>query len=145
MVRRGYGAIFSLSTITTTTGILYPVAEITKVTAPAYTANMIDVTNQNTTHYFKEYVVGIRDAGSVSISANYISSSSIHSSIIPDAIVNGSKLHWCVSLGGTSSKYLWYGLGYITSYSITNPLDEVVTFDMNMKITGKPVGPADST
>lgn len=145
MARASFGTVFKLSTIATSTGILTPLCEVISVSVPSYTANVIDVTNQSSPDNFKEYVIGVRDAGNLTITANYISSSSGHTSIIPTAFANGSKLHWGIVLGGTSSMNCWYGYGYITAYSLKSPLDEAVTFDVGIKVTGKPVGPADTT
>lgn len=143
--RASFGAIFSVSTVATTAGSLVAVGEILTITAPTYTANTIDVTNQNTSEYFKEFVVGVRDAGSLSITANYISSSSGHTDKLPNAFYNGSKLHWKIALAGASSMNLWYGFGYVTSYNVTSPPDGAVSFGMTLKVTGKPTGPADTT
>ena len=143
--RASFGASLALSTIATTLAAFLPVCEILTITAPTYTANTIDVTNQNTTDYFKEYVIGVRDAGSLSFTANYISSSSGHTDKIPNAFYNGSKLAWKVTLAGASTANIWYGFGYITSYTVTSPPDGAVTFAATMKVTGKPVGPADTT
>lgn len=148
--RGSFGAIFACSTVATSAAVLTGinvVGEILTLTAPTYTANVIDVTNQNTTDYFKEFVVGVRDAGSLSITANYISSSSGHTDKIPNAFYNGSKLAWKITLAqnAASSMSIWYGYGYITSYTVTSPPDGAVTFAATMKITGKPVGPADTT
>ena len=143
--RASFGAILSLSTIATSLADFKTVSEILTITAPTYTANTIDVTNQNTTDYFKEYVVGVRDAGSLSFTANYISSSSGHTGKIPDAMANGSKLAWKITLAGASTMNIWYGFGYITSYTVTSPPDGAVTFAATIKVSGKPTGPADTT
>jgi predicted secreted protein len=143
--RASFGCIFSVSTIGTTAASFAPIAEITTITPPTYTANTIDVTNQNTTEWFKEYVVGVRDAGTLSITANYLSSSSGHTDKIPNAFYNGSKLAWKIALAGASSMNVFYGFGYITSYQFQSPPDGAVTFACSMKVTGKPVGPADTT
>jgi predicted secreted protein len=143
--RGSFGATFAVSTVATSAGTLVAIGEITTLTPPTYTANTIDVTNQNTTEYFKEYVVGVRDGGSLSFTANYISSSSGHTDKIPNAFYNGSKLGWKITLAGAASMNIWYGYGYITSYQMQSPPDGAVTFACSMKITGKPVGPADST
>lgn len=143
--RGSFGALLYLSTVATTTGTLTAIGEILTITMPTYTANTIDVTNQNTTDFFKEFVIGVRDAGSLSMTANYVSSSSGNTDKIPNAFYNGSKLGWKVALAGTSSMNVWYGYGYITSYNVTSPPDGAVSFGITLKVTGKPTGPADTT
>ena len=143
--RGSFGAGFAVSTVATAAGTFVALGEILTITPPTYSANTIDVTNQNTTEYFKEYVVGVRDGGSLSFTANYISSSSGHTDKIPNAFYNGSKLAWKITLAGASSFNVWYGYGYITSYNVSSPPDGAVTFACTMKVTGKPVGPADTT
>jgi predicted secreted protein len=146
--RASFGATFALSSVATSAAVLTGinvVGEILTITAPTYTANTIDVTNQNTTDYFKEYVIGVRDAGSLSFTANYISSSSGNTDKIPNAFYNGSKVAWKITLSGAATMNIWYGYGYITSYTVTSPPDGAVTFATTIKVTGKPTGPVDST
>lgn len=146
--RGSFGALFYVgSTVyastlyATSTATWVAVGEVTSVSAPTYTANTIDVTNQNTTEWFKEALAGVRDPGSLTVTCNYLSTSVGHMSIPNFYFYNGYKLAWGLNLAGTSSMNTFGGFGYITNYQVTSPPDGAVGFTCTIKITGKPVGP----
>jgi predicted secreted protein len=150
--RASFGALFYVGStvynttlMATSTATMVALGEVLTVTAPTYTANTIDLTNQNTTEYFKEFISGVRDPGSLSITANYLSSAVAHQSVPNHYFYNGYKMAWALYLAGTSSMNCFTGFGYITSYTVTSPPDGAVTFAMTVKITGKPVGPCAGT
>jgi predicted secreted protein len=144
--RGSFGATFSIGStagtfLATSTVTLAAVAEILTITPPTYSANTVDVTNQNTTEFFKEALSGVRDPGSLSITANYLSTNTVHQTSLPFYFNNGQKMAWMITLAGTSSMNYFCGYGYITSYNWTSPPDGAVTFAATVKITGKPIGP----
>jgi len=148
--RGSFGAVFYVGStsgtfMSTTTAQMLAVGELLTVTAPVFTANTIDITNQNTADLFKESLSGVRDPGSLSITANYISSTTMHQKTIPDYFYNGLKMPWAIQVSGTSSMNCWGGFGYITSYTVTSPPDGAVTFAASIKVTGKPAGPLSGT
>ena len=147
--RGSFGALFTIGMssgtyIATSTAPMATVAEILTLTPPVYSANTIDLTNQNTTEWFKESLVGVRDPGSLSITANYTSAVT-HITTLPGYFYSGQKFPWMITLAGTSSMNIWGGYGYITSYTVTSPPDGAVSFNLTIKITGKPKGPVDTT
>ena len=148
--RGSFGAIFYIggtsgASMGTSTAPMMAVSEILTITAPNYTANSIDLTNQNTTEYFKEFIAGVRDPGSLSLTANYLSSATQHNQTIPNYFYGGLKMPWALYLSGTSSMNCFWGYGYVTNYTVTSPPDGAVSFAMTVKLTGKPVGPVPGT
>ena len=150
--RASFGALFYIgSTVynttlfATSTATMIAVGEVLTVSAPTYSANTIDLTNQNTTEYFKEFLSGVRDPGSLSITANYISSGVAQMSIPNFYFYNGNKMAWALYLSGTSSMNCFWGYGYVTNYTVTSPPDGAVSFAATIKLTGKPVGPCAGT
>jgi predicted secreted protein len=130
-------------------GTFYNLGEILSVTPPTRTMGTIDVTNHNTTDYFREFLPGMIDPGTITFTANYVSSSSWASDLITSVMADRAKINWKTTLStgeaATSSQNVWYGNGYITNYQLLTANDQAVQYSVSIKLTAKPTDSADTT
>jgi predicted secreted protein len=106
---------------------------------------VVDITNHATTDYYREFLPGMIDPGTVTFTANYVSSSSWANSLINDVMDSRAKVNWKVTLSGTATQHIWFGNGYVTNYQLLTANDQAVQYSISMKVTAKPSGSTDST
>ena len=147
VAREVQGIILSLTSVNA--GTFYPIGEVLNVTPPTRTMGTIDVSNHGTTDYFREFLPGMIDPGTVTFTANYVSSSSWASDLVTSIMADRAKINWKVELStgeaATSSQNLWYGNGFITNYQLITANDQAVTYSLSIKVTAKPTDSADTT
>ena len=147
VAREVQGIVLALTSVNG--GTFYPIGEVLSVTPPVRTMGMIDVTNHATTDYYREFLPGMIDPGTVTFTANYISSSSWANDLVTGVMDERLKVNWKIELStadvATSSQHIWYGNGYITDYHLLTANDQAVQYSLSIKVTAKPTGSTDST
>jgi predicted secreted protein len=147
VARETEGIVFSLTSANG--GTFYDMGEVLSVTPPTRTMGTIDITNHGTTDYFREFLPGMIDPGTVTFTANYVSSSSWANELITDIMAARSLINWKIELStgeaATSSQNVWYGNGYITNYQLITANDQAVQYSVSLKLTAKPTDSADTT
>jgi hypothetical protein len=144
--RPAYPSIFSFST-TGSTGTFTDICGIQTFTAPKFTKGTADVSEMNSTYYYEDLIsAGPVRTGSLGVDVVYLSTNSQHTSLIQEAMNNGTKVGWKITFAGTSSNHIGYGDALITGYGIGDlTQDGKLTARFDMKITGKPTWPVSST
>jgi len=143
--RNGYPSILALSTIGST-GTFTDVAGVLTIGAPSRTKGTIDLTNHGTTDGYDQCIPqGITKTGSLTFTCVYLSSNSQHNSLIQEALDNGTRVGWKITMAGTSSNNTYYGDGYFTEWTPSIPFEDKISYSGAIKPTGKPIGPAGST
>jgi predicted secreted protein len=150
VARESQGIIFQMSSIST--GVMVSMGEVLSFTPPTNAMGTIDITNHGTTDYFREFLPGLIDPGSLTFTANYICSTVASSDarnwcqgLITDLQASRTKIPWRFILSGTSTQNMWYGNGYITNYQLITANDQAVQYSVSLKVTGKPTFSADET
>jgi predicted secreted protein len=148
--REVQGITFQLSSVAG--GAWVSMGEVLSVTPPTNAMGTIDITNHGTTDYFREFLPGMVDPGTVTFTANYITSTVASSdsrewceNLITDIMAARTKIPWRFYLSGTSTQNAWQGSGYITNYQLITPNDQAVSYSVSLKVTGKPTFSADTT
>lgn len=146
--RETQGILLSLTTAGTG-GTYTDVGELINITPPTKTLGTIDITNHGTTDYYREFLPGMIDGGTVTFTCNYISSSSWANYSITNEMDNRTKVGWKITLStgeaASSSQYIWYGNGYISNYQLLTANDSAVQYSVSIKLTAKPTDSADTT
>lgn len=147
VARETQGILFCLTSANG--GTFYDMGELLSVTPPTRSMGTIDITNHGTTDYFREFLPGMIDPGTVTFTANYVSSSSWANELIPDIMAARSLINWKIELStgeaAASSQNVWYGNGYITNYQLLTANDQAVQYSVSLKLTAKPTDSADTT
>jgi len=139
--RNAFGTTLSFAPSTLSTGDI-GIAGLLSINPPKFTKNVIDVTNHGTTDGYSQVVPGsLTRSSPITLTAVYITSSSMMSDTILDAYESRLKSRLVLSFAGASSTPLITQIvseGYVTDYGVTTPFDDKVTFEMSFKPTGKP-------
>jgi predicted secreted protein len=114
------------------------IAEIEEITGIDIKGETIDVTTLSSTNGYKEFILGFKDAGEVQIKGNFYPG---------DA--NGQKAMYTALTAGTVDSYTitfptamgatWTFDGYVTGFKTGATVNDTVTFDATVKLSGEPV------
>lgn len=125
----GYSATFGIYN-----GSTYDlVAEVVSIKSPNYSREAVDATHLSSDDGYREFIAGIRDAGEVSITLNYLASAS---DALIAAIDAGTDSFQITSPGSTITITF---SGICTAYDIGEmTVDDKITATATFKISGKP-------
>ena len=122
------------------------VAEIIDITGPNMSMESIDITNQDGTAGWRDFTPGWRDAGEVSISANWLPAHETQGDGTAVSEAEGifqsfedDNIHsfQIVTEGDGSAGTITIGMtGIITSFNTALPLTEQAKLDFTVKLTG---------
>ena len=138
MAFEAQGTQFFWSTVTTvaSTSTSCMIGEITDFSGPGGQANVIDVTNLNSTA--KEKLVGLRDEGQLSLSLNFNYSDTAQAAIITDR-ANRTKRKCVIKFNdSTDDKVKTKALfdAYCLGFSVSGAVDNKVSANAVIEITG---------
>ena len=131
------GVTTSLSTGSTLDGGI-EIGQVVAYNGPSGSAGKIDVTNLGSTA--KQFLMGLRDEGDISIDVIYDPESTGHIQLLND---RGTRTQrgWIIKIKGTTVNESITGnkLGgraYCTGFSVTGAVDDAVKATMTLAITG---------
>lgn len=116
------------------------VAEVTNITGPALSLEMIEVTNHTSTSGWKERIGGLLDAGEVGFEINFLPASGTghgyNQGLITD-IANRTKRNFKIVFPDTNST-TWQFAGFVTKFSPKAPVNAQLSATVSIQITGVP-------
>lgn len=129
----GYGSIITVAT--STSGTL-ELAQLRGISGPGVSGNDVDTTTLDSSSNYRTFVGGLLDPGEVTFQLIYDSTSITHARL---AYYMGQKLQktytvYHGSSGGDSDAFL----AHVKGMSREIPLDDVISCDVTMKVSGKP-------
>lgn len=101
---------------------------------PNLDRTMIDVTSKDSTSQYREFLPGLRDGGEVSITIGYDPSGATHA-ILKTDFDSGTAASWKILFADGSSYSATFS-GFVKSFNPTGPLDDELTADVVIKVTG---------
>ena len=109
------------------------IAEITSIKGPGPKRDQIEVTNLDSTGGYKEYIAGFREAGTISLTMNFIRSN--YDLLLADfeSDVNGNYEIILADTVRTS----WEFEGLVTELPLNISAKDAITMDVTILITGK--------
>lgn len=113
------------------------VGELKSISGISLSAETIETTTLESTDGYRTYVGGLRDGGEVSVSGNFDSSDSTGQLALVTALNAGTSTAMTIVFP-TAIGYTWTFNGIVTGVSTGADMDDVVTFDATIKVTGKP-------
>jgi hypothetical protein len=128
----GYGCVMA---VTSTTGELN-IGQLRSIEGPGVDFDDVDTTCLDSSSNYRTFVAGLGDPGEVSVSLVYDSTSLTHSRMIYYMNARSSKT-WTIFHGTTSADADSF-TGYVKSFSRSIALDDVITADMTIKVSGLP-------
>ena len=113
------------------------ICEIENISGPEVTADEIDVTTHCSPDQFREYIQGLKDGGSVTITGNLDTSDpgqvAVLNSLMNSEPADTYKITFPDGLAAE-----WSFSGFATSFSTEAPHDGKVPVEATIKVTGKP-------
>lgn len=128
----GYHSILA---VTTTTG-LTEIGQIRNISGPGVSANDVDTTTLDSSSNYRTFTCGLLDPGEVSFGVVYDPADSMHKRLAYYAGQRSSKLFTIYH--GSSAGDTDAFTAYVKGLSREIPLDDVITADLTLKVTGKP-------
>ena len=100
------------------------------------TRDSIDITTMDSADKFREFIAGLADAGELTFTVNYDGSAAGTANDLNTAYQAGTSETWTVTFPDTST---WVAPGgFITSLGHAIPVDDKITQDVTIKLSGKP-------
>lgn len=124
------------------TGTFADIAEIMDVTGPEISQEIVDATHMGSADgYAEQIAVGIRAAGDVTFSMNFLLGDSSQADLEADINASALRPFRIILPGGTQR---WAFSGYVRSIGASYPMRDKMVRDVVIAITGKPVREAHS-
>lgn len=113
------------------------VAELTSISGLSLTADTIDTTALDSTGGYRTFIRGMKDAGEVTISGFFNPADTNGQYALYDAFEDGEVLNLSVVFPSTMGAE-WTFTGIVTAFSTGSDVDDAVTFDATIKVSGQP-------
>ncbi len=122
----GFGA--TIVGVTTT-----PTANIRSITVAGITRSLLDTTVHGTASGWQTFVVpGIQDSGEVTLECVYEETTFTKF----ETAVSAATEQWTITLSAAGGSSTFIFTGGVTSVSQNTPYDDIMTYDVTIKITG---------
>lgn len=111
-----------------------PVAEVTNISGPGFTRDLIEVTNLDSIGGWREYIAGFKDGGTLVLSMNYTRAGL--DMFLADFESNVPNIYEIILPDATSTSLEFEG--FVQEFPLTIPTDSQITMEVTIKITGAP-------
>lgn len=131
----GYGSVLivcSSSDGTTENNI----AQVRSISGPGVSGNDVDTTTLDSSSNYRTFTAGLLDPGELTVSIVYDPTAASHTRL---ARYMGDRYtaNWKVAAGSSGGTLTTFS-GYIKGMTREIPLDDVISCDLTIKVTGKP-------
>ena len=109
------------------------IPEIREFTGPGGSASVIDVSDLDST--FREKRLGLPDEGQLSFTIHYIADNAVHINLRSDR-ANRTQRNFTMTWTDDSPKRVWSFSGFVTEFSVSGGVDDVVLANVVIEITG---------
>ena len=128
----GYNTLFGISDDSGTT--YDTVAEVTNITPPGETLDIIDATHMLSPNKTREFIEGLKDPGETSFEMNFVAGATAGDSLIRS--LSGPQMCRITFPNG----YTWTFVAIKTGYEVEAPIDDKMTATVTMKVTSSVTG-----
>lgn len=111
------------------------IAEVNNISGPSGSRDTVDVTHMESPNGFREFIAGLADPGEISFTVNLIPSNTTHQNLLTDFNL-GTVRNWQMVLPFAGNPTLAFE-GIVTGYPWNVPLDDKVSADITIKVTGQ--------
>lgn len=115
------------------------IAEVKSITGPGLTSDALDVTTHDTSDGFREFIQGLKDGGSLDFDINFVPTIPEHSAAsgLLANYMDGGR-HNFQMVFPDESETTWTIPGFVQSFSINAPVDDVLTASVSIKVSSRP-------
>jgi len=129
----GYGSVFAVSTDDGATYV--DLAEVSNITPPSSTIDMIDATHMQSPNADREFIIGLNDPGEASFEMNFIPGSPADLKIQAVKAARARVKCRITFPGGVT----WTFSGLLMTYEPAVPTDDKMTASVSWKVSGSTV------
>lgn len=130
----GYGTVLILCSSDNTTE--NNVAFVRSISGPGVSGSDVDTTTLDSSSNYRTFVGGLLDPGEVTFNLAYDPTAATHA-LIAHLMGERHTAAWKVALGSSGGTLTTFS-GHIKGMGREIPLDDLVTCDVTVKVTGKP-------
>ena len=115
------------------------IAEVTNISGPSLSLEMLEVTNHSSTAGWKERIGGLLDGGEVSFDLNFIPTNSTHSysaGLVHDMVGRTRRNFKIVFPDGGSTT--WTFAAFVNKFAPNAPVNGQLSVSVGLMITGQP-------
>lgn len=116
------------------------IGEVFDISGPGLSREEIEVTHHTSANRWREFIKGLKDAGEVTFSINYIPTNSTHAAAtgILDDFADDTVIDTWSIVFPDSGATTWSFPAFLTSFEPAMPIDDRLTADVTLKISGQP-------
>lgn len=129
----GYGCVLQ---VTTSSGADYKVGQVRTISGPGVDFADVDTTCMDSSSNYRTFVPGLGDPGELTFSVVYDSTNATHARLVYH--MNNRRTNTYTLYHGTSDADGDSFVAYVKSLSREIPMDDVITADYTLKVTGIP-------
>jgi len=111
-----------------------PIAEVTNISGPGMTRDLIEVTSLDSIGGWREFIAGFRDGGTVVLSMNYTRAGL---DMFFNDFENDDTQNYEIILPDDDETSLEF-VGLVQEFPLTIPTDSQITMEVTIKVTGQP-------
>ncbi len=119
---------------TSTAGAWESIAEINSIAGPSKSRETIDVTSLDTTGGYRQFIGSFRDAGTVTLNMNFTRDTYEQ---MNDDFESEDRQNYEIVLPDADNTTLEF-TGLVTELPLDIPMDDKITADVTIKVSGKP-------
>jgi predicted secreted protein len=114
------------------------VAEIVDtISGPSLTADQVEATHMESPDGYREYISGLKDGEEVTFTCNYLPTNQSQLGLLA-IFESGSRRTWRRVLPMFSPPVTQEFRANVTGFNYDTPVDDKMTFEVTLKVTGKP-------
>ncbi len=113
------------------------IANLTSIDGLSLSADTIESTNLSTVDSYRTFVMGLKDAGEISISGYFDYTS--HNTLLSD-FEAGTSATYTIEFPdkGTTTGTTWTFSAVVTAFTTGASFEDLVSFESTLKVSGKP-------
>lgn len=118
------------------------IGELTSISSPSMSQETIDVTTLDSDGEYREFIGGFKDGGEVSASGFFKPSDEGQAAAytaLENSTVEDFEIRFPAAMGAS-----WKFKGVVTAFQTNAELEEAISFEITIKVSGKPTLEIDS-
>ena len=114
------------------------ITEVTDISGPSMSADSVEYTNHSSPNFTREFKPGLVDPGEVTFTVNWIPDDATHglTAGLAYLLKNRQSRDFELIFPDTTK---WTFEAFVTGYEVNAPIDDKLSCDITLKVTGFPV------
>jgi hypothetical protein len=132
------GPGFTMKVSPTGAGTYVAISRVRDIKGPEQTADTVDVTNQDSPNFYKEWIPTLIDGGLVTFPMSFLPTDATQASLLADLQAR-TLMDFEVVIGDTGQAMFWSG--FVKKFGTSYPVANVAMVDVDIQVTGPVTGP----